>query len=302
MSSSPPDGLAVRAATDADAEACAALFHELEAVLGYRPAATASQVREWWWRVDLERDSWLLERDGRLEAVAWLELAGELAEGGGAVRPDAIGRGLGGWLLGRSEARAAELGLTLIRSYVYEADADGRSLLEHRGYRPVRAFHAMEMALHGPPEAASWPEGIRVEPFREGDARAMHDALEDAFAGTWGHPEISFEEWKRLRVDGCDTSLYFLARDGDEVAGVIRCQPEHRGMGWVGALGVRKRWQRRGLGRALLLHALGAFYARGETRVGLGVDTENPNDASRLYESVGMTVQAADVVYEKELA
>ena len=39
-------------------------------------------------------------------------------------------------------------------------------------------------------------------------------------------------------------------------AGVARCETRRDGGGWVGALGVRKPWRRRGVGRALLLHAL----------------------------------------------
>jgi hypothetical protein len=35
--------------------------------------------------------------------------------------------------------------------------------------------------------------------------------------------------------------------------------------------------------------------------VTLGVDTENPTGATRLYERAGMRVEKEDVVFEKEL-
>ena len=44
----------------------------------------------------------------------------------------------------------------------------------------------------------------------------------------------------------------------------------------------------RGLGRALLEHALASFAARGRVKAGLGVDTRNETGALALYESVGM--------------
>jgi ribosomal protein S18 acetylase RimI-like enzyme len=70
----------------------------------------------------------------------------------------------------------------------------------------------------------------------------------------------------------------------------------------VGALGVRRPWRGRGLGRALLLRTFAEFRRRGVTRVTLGVDAENPTGATRLYESVGMDVELEAVVYEKTLA
>ncbi|MDX1378977.1 MAG: hypothetical protein R3307_09025, partial [Anaerolineales bacterium] len=55
------------------------------------------------------------------------------------------------------------------------------------------------------------------------------------------------------------------------------------------------------LGEALLLHTFGEFYNRGQKVVGLGVDAENPNGATRLYQKTGMQIAAEYVFYEKEL-
>jgi ribosomal protein S18 acetylase RimI-like enzyme len=70
----------------------------------------------------------------------------------------------------------------------------------------------------------------------------------------------------------------------------------------VGAIGVRKQWRRRGLGLALLLHAFGEFYRRGQPRIGLGVDAQNPTGATRLYERAGMHVAYEAIAFEKALA
>jgi hypothetical protein len=50
------------------------------------------------------------------------------------------------------------------------------------------------------------------------------------------------------------------------------------------------------------LRTFAEFYSRGVPRVTLGVDAESPTGATKLYESVGMTVENAAVVYEKALA
>ena len=73
------------------------------------------------------------------------------------------------------------------------------------------------------------------------------------------------------------------------------------GAGWVGSLGVRRPWRKRGLGEALLLHSFAEFYKRGTKTIGLGVDAQNPTGATRLYQKAGMHVASEAVIYEKEL-
>ncbi len=57
--------------------------------------------------------------------------------------------------------------------------------------------------------------------------------------------------------------------------------------GWVGQLGVRRAWRRRGLATALLVRSMEAFRAAGLEAATLGVDTENPTGALGIYERVG---------------
>jgi ribosomal protein S18 acetylase RimI-like enzyme len=115
---------------------------------------------------------------------------------------------------------------------------------------------------------------------------------------------MPFEEWKRLRLDApeADTSVWFVAWDGDEIAGVIRCDTEKFGGGFVGALTVRKPWRGRGIGMALLRRAFREFHRRGVPHVSLGVDAQNSSGATRLYERAGMRVVSEDVVFTKQLS
>jgi ribosomal protein S18 acetylase RimI-like enzyme len=99
-----------------------------------------------------------------------------------------------------------------------------------------------------------------------------------------------------------DPTLWFVAYDGDEIAGYALCKPQEGGdpkLGWVDVLGVRRPWRRRGLALALLLHAFGEFRSRGHARVGLGVDTENTTGAVGLYEKAGMRPVRQFDAYEK---
>jgi mycothiol synthase len=302
MSCSFPEGLSARPLTAADAEPVAELLRELEAQFGQRAAATAEELLEWWSYAELPTDSWCLERGGRLAAAAWVSKHGE----GDAhvdimVRPDSREAGIASALVEATERRARERGIRRLLNHVFGPDAAGRRLLERRGYRDARHFYEMVVDLDERPAEPSWPDEIRPESFRVEDARAFHTALGRAFENEWGFVATPFDEWLERRVENADTSLYFVARNGDELAAVVRNEPEWRGMGWVGAIGVLRPWRRRGLGRALLLHSLHAFFDRGIRHVGLGVDSENLTGAMRLYQSVGMRVTAEDVVYEKEL-
>ena len=81
----------------------------------------------------------------------------------------------------------------------------------------------------------------------------------------------------------------------------MQAQEWRRGGGFVDWLGVRPQWRRRGLGRALLLHAFRELHERGAGRVGLGVDSQNPTGATRLYESVGMHVEADHATFARRL-
>ena len=71
--------------------------------------------------------------------------------------------------------------------------------------------------------------------------------------------------------------------------------------GWVSELGVAPAWRRRGLGLALLRESFRRFRETGETVAALGVDSQNPTGATRLYERAGMRVLWRADVWEKEL-
>jgi len=58
-----------------------------------------------------------------------------------------------------------------------------------------------------------------------------------------------------------DCTPWFLAIDGEQIAGTALCLPRTERLDWIRGLGVRRPWRGRGLGMALLRHAFGVFYA-----------------------------------------
>jgi mycothiol synthase len=302
MTSSLPESLTFRPATPDDAEAVAELLRATETALRGRSTVSASDLLDTWRLIDLTNASWIVLDEDELIAGGMLITMREHGDFWGVVRPDAKGRGIGTALLDRAEEAARAAGKPGLHAGTMAEDRDAAALLTARGYRDVRHYFTMVIDLEEAPQPA-WPDGIRGDTVSYDEAEAFKDALDEAFEDEWGWEPMSFEEWKRLRLDATSTDLglWFVARDGDELAAVARCESGRWGGGWVGAIGVRPAWRRRGLGLALLHHAFAEFHRRGERTVRLGVDTQNPTSATRLYERAGMRVESEDVVFEREL-
>jgi ribosomal protein S18 acetylase RimI-like enzyme len=227
-----------------------------------------------------------------------MDLRGRPGESGAAAA-------LADWAGGR----AAELGegRTLLRTSVAERDAAKRALLEERGYTAVRHSFQMLIDFDGDPDPPSWPAGIQLDDLELGrNDREAFAAFQEAFHDAWGFVPTPFEEWEaiRLRAPDFEPALYFLAAEGDDIAGFAFCVAEssrHPGYGWIDTLGVRRPWRKRGLGEALLRHAFGELHRRGCRGAGLDVDAESLTGATRLYERVGMRVVSRGDTYELEV-
>jgi len=74
-----------------------------------------------------------------------------------------------------------------------------------------------------------------------------------------------------------------------------------RKRGYTEWIGVARPWRRRGVARALISRSLQAQKAAGMTESALVVDGDNPNEATRLYESCGFQVVKKDTLYRKPL-
>ena len=201
-----------------------------------------------------------------------------------------------------AEKRARELGTRLL-SGAWSSHETLLHELERRGFRIIRHSHRMRIDLAEPVPEPVWPKGIAPRTYRPGDERVFYETQQETFADSWEPIDETFDDWKHwmLQPPAFVPDLWFLALAGDEPAGFAVCHP-HPGrheLGWVRLLGVRRPWRRRGLGRALLLHAFGEFRRRGFSAAGLGVDATSLTGANRLYEGVGMRVAARFDIYEK---
>lgn len=274
---------------------------------------TADDLREEWEGLDLDRDAWLVQVDGRVAGVAHLlDRKGGRFIGDAYVHPELAGRGVGKRVLRLLEQRVLEqrAGWPDGERIVLEGahlvgDERAPLLFQGQGFERVRSFFRMVVDVAGPVPAPAWPTGVDLQPFDPDlHGRALHAAEPEAFVDEWGHVPLPYDEWreKAIGYPGLDASLVPVVWAGDEVVAFSRNYPKRYGdWGWVGTLGVRLAWRRRGLGLALLRESFRRFRGTGETTVALGVDVENPTGATRLYERAGMRVLWQADVWQKEL-
>jgi mycothiol synthase len=280
-----------------DAEAVAELVGAFDATFLDEPEPLSVQdVREWWAFEDEVR---LVFDDDTLVGFVSLRQRKSYYGAMGFVHPPAFGRGIGTRIVEWLEKRALGLGGREVRISVTSTDERAVCLLRSRGYERIRSFFQMRIDLGAEPAPVEWPEGFEVSAISPAEERVLHEVLEDAFRDHWEHTPRTFEEWIRPRT--LEHDLCFLVRAGAEVAAAAECRRERFGMGWVGTLGTRRQYRRRGLGDALLRHSLRELYARGARKVGLGVDAESPTGATRLYERAGMRVAWRSDVYARTL-
>jgi ribosomal protein S18 acetylase RimI-like enzyme len=262
---------------------------------------TEAQTRDWFHGLAGEGVLQIVEHDERLVGLLGL-FFGPVARGWVAATREAYGK-VAPSLVGLAEEVARTQNATKVQLGAFAEDRELIALLHSAGFRPARYFLTMEIELKGPPPTPEWPKGITCTTFEPADVRAFYDATLEAFAEEADFHPLPFDEWKRRQLEApeFDPSLWFVARSGDEIAGISRCWPERWGCGWIDVLGVRKQWRRRGLGLALLWQSFRAFYERGQTCVGLEVDSENRSGAGRLYERAGMRAVAENIAFAKAL-
>lgn len=305
-----PDGYTLRPLTDADAAAVNALVRACELADEGDAEQTLDDLRGNWERPNfrLDTDAWLItDSTGEPAAYAdlWERIPGELYSADGYVHPKHRGRGLGGHLVDLYEARATELAggrRSSLQTIVFHPVESARHLLEEHGFEPNRFYWRMAIDMDEPPPETPLPEGITWRTFRDGDEAEVHEVVQEAFADIENQVYSPFDEWQHfmMRGESFDPTLWFLAIDGERIAGVVLC-PRYPGLAWIRQVGVRREYRRRGIALSLLHTAFREFYARGERRVSLVVDSWNRTNAKAVYERAGMHLDRQHDLYTKAL-
>jgi len=269
---------------------------------------------------DPRTDIVLAERDGKVVGygrASWRdEIDGpRLYEVTVFAHPDHAVQALDG-LIEASEGRCRQicaghpLGEKLLETEAADEAAVRLEVLARRGYRPVRYSFLMLRPNLADLVDAPMPAGLEIRPVKPEHLRAIFEAEVEALRDHWGASLQTEEDFQRFGTDPVesDTSLWRVAWDGNQVAGMVRGYIRAdenaqygRQRGWVENISVRRPWRRRGLARALIGATIRALRERGMTEGALGVDAENPTGALRVYESCGFVVSKREATYRKPL-
>ena len=327
-----PKNLQQRPATWDDVGIVVALLNaSSQSTRGMDSTAVHWQKRHWYESgINLESDS-ILVLDGET-AVAYVELVSEapfvVYEMVGVVHPDYRQRGIGSQLVYWAENRvqqtinaAPEGTAVFIQNSIFDSNQPGRDLFTGHGYNIVRDFVYLQIHMDAKPPNPVWADGIDVRPLQSSDWDKVGPALHEAFKDHWGIVEYEAEETEEESIatdpnpeesdpEAFDNAYFnspglcFVAWDGDEVAGSCLCNAttvEFPEAGYLGSLSIRRPWRRLGLGRALTLQILNAFYERGTTHVLTDTDGDGFTQAYRVYQKAGMEIFRREHVYEKTM-
>jgi mycothiol synthase len=270
--------------------------------------------------LDLANDTRVAVVDGAIVGFArvWHRPSGEREERAfvvGGVDPEFRRRGVGTtlmeWLLARAGEllRAAPNDLPrYIRSAAFDFEESAIRLYQRFGMKPVRYHDELLRDLIDLPDLVV-PAGVDIigwDPDRSEEARVAQNA---AFADHWGSTPRDREAWEHdLSGFGVRLDLSYLAIADGSVIGV--CRNSHypgdqavtgRLDGWIDQLSVVRSHRQRGVASALITASLRSFQEAGFTHAALGVDSENPTGAYRVYERLGFRPKHRSVMHQLEL-
>lgn len=225
-----------------------------------------------------------------------------------AWRHQRIGQRLVAWSIARAREWYRELNVTgplWVGCPVDEGSRLAADLVADAQLHPQRWFFDVHRQLEDAPlPPLQVPSGFTLRPFDSAMSEQVRQAHNAAFSTRDGSHDVSVEDWAASlhRPEfRCDWSWVLLDGD-DQVAGyVLNCELADVGTGgregWSERLGVRPQYRDRGLGAALLVASMQSFRQAGCDQAGIGVDTDAPQPALKLFGGLGYWSDSRVILY-----
>lgn len=218
------------------------------------------------------------------------------------------------WIEERGTNRLSEfdddLARALYRYEIYEWMTDQQSLFERHGYERVRYFTENLRDLALPIDDAPLEEGLIIRPWSDDtvdDSLEVHNA---AFEDHWGSQPFTLEHWRSFHSGEffLPQTSWIVYDQGTPIA-YMSCSKyphdwEDRGRteAWIEGIGTIRSHRGRGIASALITKALRTFADDGVEYACLGVDSESPTGANRIYERLGFIPEKRMITFLKPVA
>jgi mycothiol synthase len=298
----PPQGFTARPATWDDVDAVTSVVAACERFHDGVAGVDREDIVADWGRgtFDLGSESVVVLAD----EVVIAEVDVFLGRGEGNVHPDWHGRGVGTWLLAQAERIARGQDVPRATQTVSDRAGEAIALLQRHGYGYGYTSWVLRIENEQRPPEPKLPDGVVFRDYIPGeDDREVFQVIEDAFSEWPRRLPNTFEDWYPMIVgrESFEPWMMLLAVDqgSGEIVGVANVIDQDPDAGWVQQLATKATHRHRGIGRALMCHAMTVFWDLGKP--GLEVATDSRTGALGLYEKVGMKVISSYTNYAKDL-
>ncbi|GAA2184364.1 GNAT family N-acetyltransferase [Brooklawnia cerclae] len=173
-------------------------------------------------------------------------------------------------------------------------------------------FDAHRSLMDSPLPSAPVPSGIELRIFDPEWSEKVRRAHNDAFSTRRGAHDVGEEQWEAslARPDfrprwswiAVDTTAETPEVVGYALNSEIHDSETGWREGWTERFGVCPRNRRAGLGRSLLVASMRTFVEQGCTLAGVGVDTDDPSRAERLFGTLGYTFDDRVVLFGRSFS
>jgi mycothiol synthase len=234
----------------------------------------------------------------------------------GGIHPDHRNHGLGSEMLDRLIELATERmaqftdAPVALRAYVPTIDATLEAMFDQRGWTAVRWFDDLHRPVK-PVPAVPEPNGITIVDWDPSRTDELRDVKNAAFADHWGSQPSTEHEWHQL-TDGGAARLQWSTMALDTSGRIVGLCLMHRHdadddvlgttYAWIDKVATLAEHRGQGIAAALISAAMEHLNDAGIAHVALGVDSDSPTGAHRLYERLGFTPWTRYVTREQLLS
>ncbi|MFC1950865.1 GNAT family N-acetyltransferase [Chloroflexota bacterium] len=258
----------------------------------------------------LEETVLVAEKDGNIFGCLniTLELARKHAVVHCTVHPEHRRQNIATALINKAVERIVDMGATVASTDILENNPAAKNLLHKLGFKPVRRFIEMQMALDNKPTGTASPSMV-IRHLAQNEEAALADLQNRAFAQHWGYNPNTVEEITyQLKQGNGSYQNVILACVDNKPAAYCWTTPITKTNSTTGKkhgsilmLGVDPDYQSKSIGKAVLIAGLSSLFDRGVEVVEITADSVNEK-ALALYKSAGFQQQAISQCYEKVLA